>query len=262
MEFDHQKLYDITYHVTKNLNRIIDGNFYPIPEAKTSNLRHRPIGIGIQGLADAFCKLRYPFDSPEAKKLNTEIFETLYFASAQASCDLAKVEGPHPSFQGSPASQGKLSPDLWGVVPSDRWNYAALREDIMTHGMRNSLLLAPMPTASTSQILGNNECFEPFTSNIYNRRVLAGEFTIINKYLLEDLLRLGMWNEDLKNKIIGNGGSIQGIQEIPEDLKSLYRTVWELKMRVGFTSAVLPGFPSCPEPSVLQMILFSLLRLP
>eukprot|EP01127_Copromyxa_protea_P009319 TRINITY_DN2190_c0_g1_i2.p1 TRINITY_DN2190_c0_g1~~TRINITY_DN2190_c0_g1_i2.p1 ORF type:complete len:803 (-),score=166.60 TRINITY_DN2190_c0_g1_i2:119-2503(-) len=230
-EFDHQKLYEISYHVTRNLNRIIDGNYYPIPEAKNSNMRHRPIGIGIQGLADTFCMLRFPFDSPEAKKLNTEIFETIYFAAARASCDLAKQDGAYPSFPGSPASQGKLSPDLWGVTPSDRWDFATLRKDIVTHGMRNSLLLAPMPTASTSQILGNNECFEPFTSNIYNRRVLAGEFTVVNKYLLQDLLKLGLWTEDIKNKIIAKGGSVQEIEEIPDDIKLLYRTVWELKMR-------------------------------
>lgn len=196
-------------------------------------MRHRPIGLGVQGLADAFCKLRLPFDSPEARKLNTEIFETMYYAAAKASCDLAKVEGHHPSFPGSPASQGRLSPDLWGVVPSTRWDFDALRKDIVAHGMRNSLLLAPMPTASTSQILGNNECFEPFTSNIYSRRVLAGEFTIINKYLLDDLLRLGLWNDRLKNKIIAHGGSVQNIPEIPDDLKLLYRTVWEIKMKVG-----------------------------
>jgi len=229
--FDHDNLYAIAYQVTKNLNRIIDVNFYPIPETKKSNMLHRPIGIGIQGLADTFCLLRYPFASPQAKQLNIEIFETIYYAAAKASCDLAKKEGPHPSFPGSPASQGKLSPDLWGVVPSTRWDYPALREEIKIYGMRNSLLLAPMPTASTSQILGNNECFEPFTSNIYTRRVLAGEFTIINKYLLADLLRLGLWNDNLKNQIVAQGGSIQGIKSIPEELRELYRTVWELKMR-------------------------------
>lgn len=195
-------------------------------------MRHRPIGIGVQGLADAFCKLRYPFDSPEARKLNTEIFETMYYAAARASCDMAKEEGPHSSFPRSPASQGMLSPDLWSITPSDRWDFNSLRQDIVANGMRNSLLLAPMPTASTSQILGNNECFEPFTSNIYTRRVLAGEFTIINKYLLDDLLRLGLWSEDLKNRIVAYGGSIQYIPEIPSDLKMLYRTVWEIKMRV------------------------------
>jgi len=229
--FDHQQLYDVTYHITGNLNRIIDENYYPVPEAKNSNFRHRPIGIGVQGLADAFLKMRFPFDSPEAKALNKAIFETIYFASARASCDIAKAEGPFPSFAGCPASKGILSPDMWGVKPSDRWDYPQLRKDIMQYGMRNSLLVAPMPTASTSQILGNNECFEPFTSNIYTRRVLAGEFTILNKYLLRDLLELGIWSENLKNKIIARGGSVQGIDEIPAHVQKLHRTVWELKMR-------------------------------
>lgn len=260
MEFDHQKLYDITYHVTRNLNRVIDGNYYPIPEARNSNMRHRPIGLGVQGLADTFCILRFPFDSPEARKLNAEIFETMYYAAARASCDLAKEEGPHPSFPGSPASQGKLSPDLWGVTPSDRWDFDGLRQDIVAHGMRNSLLLAPMPTASTSQILGNNECFEPFTSNIYSRRVLAGEFTIINKYLLDDLLKLGLWNEDLKNKIVAHGGSIQNIPEIPDDLKLLYRTVWEIKMRVSLLRHVFSFLRLFFSPSFPFLRLFLFLR--
>jgi ribonucleoside-diphosphate reductase alpha chain len=230
-KFDHELLYKVTYHATENLNRVIDENFYPVPEARNSNMKHRPIGLGVQGLADAFLMLRYPFDSVEAKRLNIEIFETMYYAAARASCDLAKKLGPYESFPGSPASKGQLCPDLWGVKPSTRWDFDQLRNDIVAHGMRNSLLLAPMPTASTSQILGNNECFEPFTTNIYSRRVLAGEFTIINKYLIRDLLALGLWNDSLKNRIISKGGSIQGINEIPADIQLLYRTVWELKMR-------------------------------
>jgi ribonucleoside-diphosphate reductase alpha chain len=230
-KFDHDLLYKVTYHTTENLNKVIDGNYYPVPEAKNSNFKHRPIGLGVQGLADAFLMLRYPFDSVEAKRLNIEIFETMYYAAARASCDLAIKFGPYESFKGSPASKGQLCPDLWGVKPSARWDFDQLRNDIVAHGMRNSLLLAPMPTASTSQILGNNECFEPFTTNIYSRRVLAGEFTIINKYLIRDLLALGLWNDSLKNKIISKGGSIQGISEIPVDIQLLYRTVWELKMR-------------------------------
>lgn len=239
--FNHDKLYEIVYHVTENLNRIIDHNYYPIPEARNSNMRHRPIGIGIQGLADTFCKLRMPFDSPEAKILNKEIFETMYFAAAWASSDLAMKENPYSSFEGSPASRGILSPDMWNVQPSSRWDFHALRDKIKMHGMRNSLLLAPMPTASTSQILGNNECFEPFTSNIYTRRVLAGEFTMVNKFLVNDLLKLGLWTAEMKNKIIANGGSIHGILEIPEDLRILYRTVWELKMKDLIDMAVDRG---------------------
>jgi ribonucleoside-diphosphate reductase alpha chain len=231
-KFDHQLLYNVVYHITENLNKIIDGNYYPVIEARNSNMRHRPIGIGVQGLADTFLLLRLPFDSMEAKKLNKEIFETMYFAAACASNDIAKVEGSYSTFKGSPSSKGILCPDMWGVKPSDRWDFDTLRKNIIEDGMRNSLFLSPMPTASTSQILGNNECFEPFTTNIYSRRVLAGEFTIINKYLIQDLLELGLWNDTLKNKIISKGGSIQGINEIPIDIQYLYRTVWELKMKV------------------------------
>lgn len=230
-KFNHQKLYDVTYHVIGNLNKVIDVNHYPVPEAKNSNLKHRPVGLGVQGLADTFLMLRLPFDSVEAKKLNKEIFETMYFASATASCDLSKIHGPYSSFGGSPASKGILCNDMWNVKDSGRWDFNKLREDIVKHGLRNSLLLAPMPTASTSQILGNNECFEPFTTNIYSRRVLAGEFTIINKHLVRDLLKLGKWNNQMKDKIISQGGSVQGIKEIPTDLQKLYRTAWELKMK-------------------------------
>lgn len=230
-KFDHQKLYDITYHIIGNLNKVIDVNLYPVPEAKNSNLKHRPVGLGIQGLADAFIMLRLPFDSIQAKKLNKEIFETMYYASASASCDLAKINGSYSSFEGSPASKGILCNDMWNVKDSGRWDFNKLREDVVKYGLRNSLLIAPMPTASTSQILGNNECFEPFTTNIYSRRVLAGEFTIINKHLVRDLLKLGKWNTTIKDKIISKEGSVQGINEIPGDLQLLYRTAWELKMK-------------------------------
>jgi len=229
--FDHHKLFEVTYRVTKNLNRIIDRNYYPIPEARNSNMRHRPIGIGVQGLADAFILLRMPFDSDEARALNREIFETIYYAAATASKDLARAEGPYETFAGSPASRGQLQFDLWGVTPTARWEWDILKEEIKQHGMRNSLLLAPMPTASTAQVLGNNECFEPYTSNIYTRRVLSGEFIIVNKHLLRDLTRLGLWNEDMKNRIIAANGSVQHIDDIPENLKALYRTAWEIPQR-------------------------------
>lgn len=229
--FDHQKLFEITYVATKNLNKIIDRNYYPIPEARKSNMRHRPIGLGVQGLADAFILMRFPFESEEAKKLNAEIFETIYYASLTASKDLAKVDGPYESYEGSPVSKGIFQHDMWGVKPSSRWEWDVLREEIKKHGVRNSLLLAPMPTASTSQILGNNECFEPYTSNIYSRRVLSGEFVVVNKHLLRDLVKLGIWNDNLKNKIIAANGSVQNIAEIPANIKELYKTVWEIKQR-------------------------------
>lgn len=230
-KFDHQKLFEITYAVTKNLNKIIDINYYPVPEAKKSNLRHRPIGIGVQGLADAFILLRMPFESEEARILNREIFETIYYAALTASKDLAKQQGAYETFAGSPASQGILQFDMWNVTPTDRWEWDVLKEEIKKHGLRNSLLLAPMPTASTSQILGNNECFEPYTSNIYTRRVLSGEFVVVNKHLLKDLVDAGLWNDKIKNKLIAANGSIQNIQEIPDTLKALYKTVWEIKQR-------------------------------
>ncbi len=229
--FDHQKLFEITYVATKNLNKIIDRNYYPIPEARKSNMRHRPIGLGVQGLADAFILMRFPFESEEAKKLNAEIFETIYYASLTASKDLAKIDGPYESYEGSPVSKGIFQHDMWGVKPSSRWEWDVLREEIKKHGVRNSLLLAPMPTASTSQILGNNECFEPYTSNIYSRRVLSGEFVVVNKHLLRDLVKLGIWNDNLKNKIIAANGSVQNIAEIPANIKELYKTVWEIKQR-------------------------------
>jgi ribonucleoside-diphosphate reductase alpha chain len=229
--FDHNKLFEITYVATKNLNKIIDRNYYPIPEARTSNMRHRPIGLGVQGLADAFILLRYPFESEEAKKLNSEIFETIYYAALTASKDLAKIEGPYETYPGSPVSKGIFQHDMWNVTPSSRWEWTTLREEILKYGIRNSLLLAPMPTASTSQILGNNECFEPYTSNIYTRRVLSGEFVVVNKHLLRDLVKLGIWNDDIKNKVIAANGSVQNINEIPANIKELYKTVWEIKQR-------------------------------
>lgn len=211
---------------------MIDENRYPVKESETSNLRHRPIGIGVQGLADLFLMLKLPFDSSEAKILNEEIFETMYYAAARSSCDLAKLHGKYESFEGSPASQGILCPDMWNAVPTKRWPFGDLKKDVMKFGLRNSLLLAPMPTASTSQIHGYNECFEPYTSNIYLRRTLAGEFKLVNRHLVKDLISLGLWNKVVVNQIIKNNGSIQEIEDIPDDIKLLYRTVWELKMKV------------------------------
>ncbi|UYV79318.1 RRM1, partial [Cordylochernes scorpioides] len=229
--FDFKKLAKVTKVITKNLNKIIDVNKYPIPEAEVSNKRHRPIGIGVQGLADAFILLRYPFDSPEAQKLNIQIFETIYYASLEASCELAEVEGPYETYQGCPASEGILQYDMWDVTPTDLWDWASLKEKIAKHGLRNSLLVAPMPTASTAQILGNNESLEPYSNNIYTRRVLSGEFLVVNYHLLKDLTKLGLWNEDMKNRLIANNGSIQNIEGIPDSLKMLYRTVWEMKQK-------------------------------
>jgi len=232
--FDHEKLYNITRVITKNLNKVIDRNYYPVAEAKNSNMRHRPVGLGVQGLADAFIKLRLPFDSPEAKALNEEIFETIYFAALTSSMESAKEEGAYQTYEGSPISQGLFQHNLWGKKDeelSGRWAWGELRNQIKENGVRNSLLLAPMPTASTSQILGNNECFEPYTSNIYTRRVLSGEFVVVNKHLLLDLVQLGLWNDDMKNEIIKANGSIQGIESIPDNIKALYKTVWEIKMK-------------------------------
>ena len=249
--FDHQKLYEVTYQVTLNLNKIIDHNYYPVEEARNSNLRHRPIGIGVQGLADAFILLRMPFESDEAQQLNKEIFETIYFAAMTASKDLAVKEGAYDTFKGSPLSEGKFQFDLWNVKPeSGRWDWENLRLDVMNHGVRNSLLLAPMPTASTSQILGNNECFEPYTSNIYSRRVLSGEFIVVNKHLLKDLVNLGLWNNDIKNKIILANGSVQDIPEIPSDIKALYKTVWEIRMRTIIDMAADRGAYICQSQSL------------
>jgi len=233
-KFDHQKLYEVTKRVTRNLNRVIDRNYYPVPEAENSNMRHRPIGLGVQGLADAFILLRLPFTSDEAKQLNQEIFETLYFAAVTASMEMAKEEGPYSTFKGSPISQGEFQYNLWGLKDSDlsgRWDWESLRKEVVENGVRNSLLVAPMPTASTSQILGNNEAFEPYTSNIYTRRVLSGEFIVVNKHLLEDLVKLGLWNDSLKQEIMRHNGSVQNIEVIPQDIKDLYKTVWEMSMK-------------------------------
>jgi len=233
-EFDHKALYDVTVRVTKNLNRVIDRNYYPIIEAENSNFRHRPVGLGVQGLADAFIMLRLPFTSEQAKQLNQEIFETIYFAAVSASVEEAKADGPYETYKGSPISQGEFQHNLWGIKDeelSGRWDWGALRKKVKKHGVRNSLLVAPMPTASTSQILGNNECFEPYTSNIYTRRVLSGEFIVVNKHLLEDLVERGLWNEDMKQELMRNNGSVQNIDAIPDDLKELYRTVWEMSMK-------------------------------
>jgi len=230
-KFDHDKLFEVAYKVTKNLDSVIDQNYYPIPEARNSNMRHRPIGIGVQGLADAFILMRFPFESEEAKALNKEIFETIYYAAVTASKDLAIENGPYETWKGSPISEGIMQFDMWGVTPTDRWEWNVLKEEVMEHGVRNSLLLAPMPTASTAQILGNNECFEPYTSNIYTRRVLSGEFIVVNKHLLRDLVKLGLWNDNLKNQLMGANGSIQNIKEIPDNVKELYKTAWEISQK-------------------------------
>jgi ribonucleoside-diphosphate reductase alpha chain len=232
------------------LNRIIDENFYPIEEARNSNLRHRPIGLGVQGLADAFIMLGYPFESEEARALNREIFETIYYASMTASKDLAKVDGAYETFKGSPVSKGIFQFDMWGVTPTARWEWDVLKEEVQKHGVRNSLLLAPMPTASTAQILGNNECFEPYTSNIYTRRVLSGEFIIVNKHLLKDLVREGLWNKDMRQMIMQANGSIQNINEIPQRLKDLYKTAWEISQKAIIDQAADRGAYICQSQSL------------
>ncbi|VAI62542.1 unnamed protein product [Triticum turgidum subsp. durum] len=239
--FDFDKLAEITSIVTWNLNKIIDINYYPIETARRSNMRHRPIGIGVQGLADTFILLGMPFDSPEAQQLNKDIFETIYYHALKASAEIAAKEGPYETYDGCPVSKGILQPDMWNVVPSDRWDWPAIRGMISKVGLRNSLLVAPMPTASTSQILGNNECFEPYTSNIYSRRVLSGEFVVVNKHLLHDLTEMGIWSPVLKNNIIYDDGSVQKITEIPDDLKAIYKTVWEIKQKTVVDMAVDRG---------------------
>jgi ribonucleoside-diphosphate reductase alpha chain len=251
IKFDHNKLYEITKVVTRNLNKIIDVNYYPVIEAENSNKRHRPIGIGIQGLADTFIHLRMPFDSADAQQLNKEIFETIYYASMETSMELAIEEGKYQTWEGSPISQGIFQFDMWDVKPdSNRWDWEDLRKKVMKHGVRNSLLIAPMPTASTSQILGNNECFEPYTSNIYSRRVLSGEFAIVNKHLLRDLVKINLWNENMKNKLISANGSVQDIDEIPQDLKNLYKTSWEIKQKVIIDMAADRGAYVCQSQSM------------
>ncbi|MDA9563904.1 ribonucleoside-diphosphate reductase subunit alpha [Flavobacteriales bacterium] len=249
-KFDHDKLFEVSYQAAKNLNKIIDNNYYPVPEARNSNFRHRPIGLGVQGLADAFIMLRYPFESKEARTLNSEVFETIYYAAMTASKDLAIEEGAYETYEGSPVSQGIFQFDMWGVTPSKRWEWDVLKEEVKKHGVRNSLLLAPMPTASTSQILGNNECFEPYTSNIYSRRTLSGEFAVINKHLLRDLVKLGIWNDNLKNKLIANNGSVQNIDEIPENLKELYKTTWEVSQKAIIDMAADRGAYICQSQSL------------
>jgi ribonucleoside-diphosphate reductase alpha chain len=249
-KFDHKKVFDVTRVMTRNLNKVIDVNYYPIPEAENSNMRHRPIGIGVQGLADAFILMRHPFESPEARKLNSEIFETIYFAALTESCAIAKRDGAYQTFEGSPASEGILQYDMWDVEPSDRWDWAKLKKDIAQHGLRNSLLLAPMPTASTSQIMGNNECIEPYTSNIYTRRTLSGEYIIVNKHLLRDLIALGKWNDEMKEALMASNGSIQHIEGLPQELKDLYKTVWEISQKTIIDMAADRGAFICQSQSL------------
>jgi ribonucleoside-diphosphate reductase alpha chain len=248
--FNHEQLYNITRVVTRNLNKVIDVNYYPIPEARNSNMRHRPIGIGVQGLADAFILMGYAFDSPEARKLNTEIFETIYFGAVTESNAIAQRDGAYESYEGSPASKGELQYDLWGVEPSNRWDWISLKGKMKNHGLRNSLLLAPMPTASTSQILGNNECIEPYTSNIYTRRTLSGEYIIVNKHLLNDLIRLNLWDEDMKEMLIASNGSVQNIQGLPQELKERYKTVWEISQKAIIDMAADRGAFICQSQSL------------
>jgi len=240
-KYDFNALANVIKVMTRNLNRVIDVNYYPVPEAEKSNMRHRPVGLGVQGLADVFLMLRYPFESAEAKLLNQQIFETIYYAAVDASCELAEAEGTYETYPGSPASKGKLQPDLWGVTPTDLWDWAPLYEKVKKHGLRNSLLVAPMPTASTSQILGNNECFEPYTSNVYIRRTLAGEFVVVNQHLLKDLISQGLWTPLIKNKLLQANGSIQNIDEIPKKMKDLYKTVWEISQKVLINMAADRG---------------------
>jgi ribonucleoside-diphosphate reductase alpha chain len=249
--FDHQKLYEITKVITRNLNKVIDVNYYPVIEARNSNMRHRPIGIGVQGLADAFILLRMPFDSEEARGLNTDIHETIYYAAMEASMELAKINGPYESFKGSPISKGIFQFDMWGVTPkSGRWDWDSLKKEVKQHGARNSLLLAPMPTASTSQILGNNECFEPYTSNVYTRRTLSGEFIIANKHLMKDLISLGLWSENMRQKLIATNGSVQPIAEIPQNIKDIYKTVWEISQKSIIDMSADRGAYICQSQSL------------
>ena len=249
-KFNHDKLYEVTYEVTRNLNKIIDNNYYPVEEARNSNLRHRPIGLGVQGLADAFILLRMPFESEEARQLNKEIFETIYFAAMTASKDLAREQGPYETYQDSPVSRARFQYDMWNTEPTLRWDWYTLKAEVLKYGVRNSLLVAPMPTASTSQILGNNECFEPYTSNIYVRRVLSGEFVVVNKHLLKDLVELNLWNDDMKNQIISHNGSVQKIESIPDHIKEVYKTVWEIKQRTIIDMAADRGAYICQSQSL------------
>lgn len=250
-KFDHQKLYEITKVATRNLNKVIDVNYYPVEEARKSNMRHRPIGLGVQGLADAFIMLRMPFDSEEARGLNRDIFETIYFAAMEASMEEAKKNGPYETFKGSPVSKGIFQFDMWGVTPSSgRWNWEKLKQDVKQHGVRNSLLVAPMPTASTSQILGNNECFEPYTSNVYTRRTLSGDFIVANKHLMKDLISAGLWSETMRQKLINTNGSVQSIPEIPQNLKDIYKTVWEISQKSIIDMSADRGAYICQSQSL------------
>ena len=248
--YNFKELERVAYQVTHNLNRVIDVNFYPTKETKKSNLRHRPIGVGVQGLADTFALMGYAFDSEEAAELNKEIFASIYHGAMWASIHLAKKEGAYDSYKGSPLSEGKLQFDLWKTEPSKNWDWKALRKALQKHGARNSLLLAPMPTASTAQILGNNECFEPFTSNLYKRNTLSGEFVIINKHLIQDLINLNLWNEEVKLKLFEANGSIQDVEGVPEDIKSLYKTVWEISQKVIVDMAADRGIYVCQSQSM------------
>jgi ribonucleoside-diphosphate reductase alpha subunit len=249
--FDHQRLYEVAKVATRNLNKVIDVNYYPVEEARKSNFRHRPIGLGVQGLADAFILLRMPFDSDEAKGLNEDIFETIYFAAMETSMELAKVQGTYETYDGSPTSKGIFQFDMWGVTPkSGRWDWSALKEKVKKFGIRNSLLVAPMPTASTSQILGNNECFEAYTSNIYTRRTLSGEFIVVNKHLLKDLIEIGQWNDNMKNRLIAANGSVQNLPGIPQHLKDLYKTVWEISQKTVIDMAADRGAYICQSQSM------------
>jgi ribonucleoside-diphosphate reductase alpha chain len=249
--FDHLRLYEITKVVTRNLNKVIDVNYYPVEEARNSNMRHRPVGIGVQGLADAFIMLRLAFDSEEARVLNEDVFETIYYGAMEASMELAREHGPYETFKGSPVSKGIFQFDMWGVTPrSGRWNWEQLKRDVKQFGVRNSLLLAPMPTASTSQIMGNNECFEPYTSNIYTRRTLSGEFIVVNKHLMNDLMELGLWNDTLRQKLIASNGSVQNLPEIPQKIKDVYKTVWEISQKVIIDMSADRGAYICQSQSL------------
>lgn len=249
--YDFKKLEEVTRVITRNLNRIIDINYYPVEEARKSNFRHRPIGIGVQGLADAFILMRMPFDSDAAKKLNQEIFETIYYAAVSESCELAKKTGAYETFPGSPMSQGIFQFDMWNVTPTpNRYDWEGLRNEVISHGIKNSLLLAPMPTASTSQILGNNECFEPYTSNIYTRRTLSGEYIVVNKHLLEDLIKLGLWNQKMKEQLMAQNGSIMNIPSIPLELKELYKTAYEISQRAVIDMSADRGAFICQSQSL------------
>ena len=249
-EFDYEKLEEVMTTVVRNLNKVVDYNYYPTPETERSNRRHRPLGVGTQGLSDVFMLMRVPYDSVEAKEINRKISETMYYGALKASCEISKEQGPYASFEGSPASKGILQFDMWGVEPSDRYDWKGLKEEIIKHGLANSTLIALMPTASTSQILGNTECFEPITSNIYTRSTIAGDFVVINKYLVNDLMERGLWSKMMKDRIIAGNGSVQEIEEIPQDLKDLYKTVWEIKQKVLMDLSIERGPYVCQTQSL------------